>query len=195
MLIDKQIKTIAKKLITPYDESLINPSSIDIRIGNKLLLQFKTSDAYEFYLSQALDMRRNNPNFPDIIERFNNTVQWMEKDISSFTKENPFWLFPETKVLIESLETFYFPDDICGEISLKSSRVREFYELETSHIENGFSGSKLTLAVTNKSFKCLPIYPNLKIGQLTLFQTDTPEKSYKITGRYNNDSTVQKSKG
>jgi hypothetical protein len=51
------------------------------------------------------------------------------------------------------------------------------------------------MEIENRSLKFLPIYPHLKIGQIILFQTDLPENSYKITGRYNNDSTVQRSKG
>jgi len=197
ILIDKQIKAIGKSLINPYDESLVNPSSVDIRIGNKLLLQFKTdNDAYNFYLSQASEIRRNNPDFNDIVAKMNNLVQWAEKDISNYTQENPFWLFPESKILVESLETFYFPDNICGQFRLKSSRGREFYEhLEAGWIDIGWHGSKLTMEIENRSLKFLPIYPHLKIGQIILFQTDLPENSYKITGRYNNDSTVQRSKG
>jgi deoxycytidine triphosphate deaminase len=126
----------------------------------------------------------------------NNLVSWQEIDISNYTESNPFWLFPEDRILVESIETFYFPDNICGQFRLKSSRGREFYEhLEAGWIDNGWHGSKLTMEIENRSLACLPLFPQLKIGQIILFETIKPDKSYKLTGRYNNDTSVKKSKG
>ena len=123
-------------------------------------------------------------------------IEWKEINLSSYSYENPYWLLPDSKILVESLETFYFPDNICGQFRLKSSRGREFYEhLEAGWIDCGWHGSKLTMEIENRNYQALPIYPRLKMGQIILFETERPDYSYKITGRYNNDKNVQISKG
>jgi dCTP deaminase len=200
VLIDYQIRKLCEEgFVTPYDESLVNPSSLDIRIGLKIILmRLKDKTAYHYILdilekARSTDCEQVLHNF---IPQLNNIVSWQEIDISNYTESNPFWLFPEDRILVESLETFYFPDNICGQFRLKSSRGGEFYEhLEAGWIDNGWHGSKLTMEIENRSLACLPLFPQLKIGQIILFETIKPDKSYKLTGRYNNDTSVKKSKG
>ena len=197
ILIDKEIKAIGDKLISPYDESLVNPSSVDVRIGNKLLL-LTITDKKEY--KKALRLLRKQDGAYGIntqtLTYLSMLVKWKEIDLSSYSSENPYWLLPDAKILVESLETFYFPDNICGQFRLKSSRGREFWEhLEAGWIDCGWSGSKLTMEIENRNHNCLPIYQGLRMGQIILFKTDTPDRSYKETGRYNNDNSVHISKG
>ena len=45
VLVDHQIKSLCEQgLVNPYDESLINPSSLDIRLGNNLIIDDKITD-------------------------------------------------------------------------------------------------------------------------------------------------------
>lgn len=45
VLVDHQIKSLCEQgLVNPYDESLINPSSLDIRLGNNLIIDNEILD-------------------------------------------------------------------------------------------------------------------------------------------------------
>lgn len=45
VLVDYQIKSLCEQgLVNPYDESLINPSSLDIRLGNSLIVDDEITD-------------------------------------------------------------------------------------------------------------------------------------------------------
>jgi dCTP deaminase len=199
-LIDRQIKELCLKgLVDPFDESLINPASLDIRIGTKLLLmKIEEDDFTHKDLLKGLKNTRQRGGF-HVVKHFISWIEkmvvWKEIDLSRFTKEDPYWLFPDDRILVDSLETFNIPEHICGQFRLKSSRGREFYEhLEAGWIDNGWHGSKLTMEIENRSLKCLPIYQGLRMGQIIFFESDIPDKTYRVTGRYNNDQCVHVSK-
>lgn len=89
------------------------------------------------------------------------------------------------------------PDDVAGQFKLKSSRGREFYEhLESGWVVPGWHGSKLTMEIINHNVEPLPLYYGFRMGQIVFFQlAELPRKSYRETGRYNNDLQVQESRG
>lgn len=202
-LVDIEIKSLCKKgMVIPYEENLVNPASIDVRVGHKMLImkpvdrllytsKLSTLTYYINHLTidrDALDRR---------VAELNDLVEWIEVDLSRTSEAIPFWLLPNDRVLVESFETFNLPDDVTGLFHLKSSRAREFYEhLKAGFADPGWHGSKLTMELENRSLKVLPIYKGLRIGQIVFERTaDIPEKSYRLTGRYNNDLEVQISKG
>jgi len=193
ILNDTQIKALGSQIVQPFDESMVNPSSLDIRIGNNLkLMTITRPDIYH----DILNYYSGNSDRSTLAKSLNKLVIWKDYDISQNTKENPFWLLPEDRILTESLETFFMPNNVCGQFKLKSSRGREFYNhIFAGWIDPDWHNSKLTMEIENRSLKALPIYPSLPIGQIIFFSCEPPEKSYKLTGRYNNDSTVQQSKG
>lgn len=159
ILVDWQIKNACKAgLIEPYDESLVNPSSIDVRLGN----------------SAMLDSEYGFRHYPD----------W-----ANHTQEYPYELLPNECVLVATLETIKLPDYYCAELKLKSSRAREgLNHALAGWIDNGYCGV-ITLELKNNSqFRKIPIFPGLKIGQLIIFNTLTPEKSY--DGKYQNATSV-----
>lgn len=168
ILVDWQIDTLAKRydLLLPYDEQLLNPASIDVRVGDTLLAE--TADA------------------------------WRHVDLTNYDEENPFWLQPNAFVLVSTRETFNLPDNIAAEFRIKSSRAREGYTNALAvWCDPGWTGSKLTMELKNyRQHTSLPLYPGLKIGQMIFHVCHSvPDKTYKETGRYNNDATVQESKG
>lgn len=174
VLCDFEIRQLCEQgMVQPFDPALINPASLDIRIGNKLLI---ASPVY----------------YPDF-----DPHGWMEEDISDLSKDQPFMLAPRQFVLVESLETFHVPNSVCAQFFLKSSRGREGYDhCEAGYIDPGYHGSKLTMELYNVNTKPLPLYPGLRIGQLQFtWMSNIPQKSYAVTGRYNNDQTVMASKG
>jgi len=85
------------------------------------------------------------------------------------------------------------PDSISAQFVLKSSRARDFYgHMLAGWADPGWHGSKLTLELKNeRRHHPLPLYPNLKIGQMVFFRMSAvPLKSYALTGHYNNHDIV-----
>jgi deoxycytidine triphosphate deaminase len=196
---DKWIISQGEKLVSPFDLDMVNPSSLDIRIGEKMLLMKCSNTSYQGTIKGLLSNREmfaEKDILDEMVAELNNSVEWKEIDLIRTSQTCPFWLFPNEKILVESLETFYFPDNVCGQFKLKSSRGREFYNhIFAGYCDPGWNGSKLTMEIENRSLKILPIFKGLRIGQIIFQETETPAKSYRVTGRYNNDSSVQQSRG
>lgn len=167
ILVDWQIRglCINQNLVQPFDEDMLNPCSIDIRVGNTAKLRILDG--------------------------------WLDIDLTTYDKDYPYMLYPDSRVLVSSLEIFNFPDDITGDFKLKSSRGREFYQhIKSGWLEPGWNGSTLTMQIMAMDISPLPLYPGLRMGQVIFNRLlERPEKSYKKTGRYNQDNKVQNSKG
>lgn len=190
-LIDKEITELARqRLVVPFNLEMINPCSLDISIGYSMKIMRKKL----FY--NLINLVRNLLPKDLVIKLLKEQVYWEDIDLINYNQNHPFWLFHGDKILVASLETFNFPDNICAQFRLKSSRGREFYEhLEAGFCDVGWHGSKLTMEIECRNYAPLPIHPHLRIGQLIFERTNNPLKSYKITGRYNNDNHVEGSKG
>jgi dCTP deaminase len=171
-LSDYQIRSLClapTPLVTPYDHTLVNPASIDVRLGDTILIE---SCEYDF-------------------------VQYNMAELGN-DESNPYYLRPGQFILAQTLETFNFPDNIAGQFVLKSSRAREgLNNLLAGYCDPGWHGSVLTLELQNvRQLRSVPIWPGMKIGQIVFdFMDQPPERSYAITGRYNNDQHVQESRG
>ena len=116
-------------------------------------------------------------------------------DLKLFSKENPFAIMPETKVLVATLETFTIPGNVCGQIFLKSSRAREFWNhMHATFIDAGLTNATLTLELKNENNVPLFIYPGLRIGQVKFeFQDEDSGDYYRKHGSYNNKQEVTQS--
>jgi dCTP deaminase len=168
ILADHEINTLANKgMVENYKIDLINPASLDLRLGNLIMLESVSSH------------------------------QMIPLDISRYTVDHPYELVPGQFILAQTMETFNMPEDIAGLFFLKSSRAREGYEnLHAGYADPGWHGSTLTLELKNaRQLQPLPIYPGLKIGQMVFFRMSTkPAISYAAVGHYNNDALVSSSK-
>jgi len=168
ILADHEINALANKgMVQNYKIDLINPASIDLRLGNMVMLESVASH------------------------------QMIPLDISHYTAEHPYELVPGQFILAQTMETFNMPEDIAGLFFLKSSRAREGYEnLHAGYADPGWHGSALTLELKNaRQLQPLPIYPGLKIGQMVFFRMSSkPAISYADVGHYNNDLMVSPSK-
>lgn len=165
VLADWEIRSLcqASQMVWPFDEKLLNPASLDVRLGSNLMIEV-----------------RDQP-------------ELMRIDISERTENEPYLLLPGEVCLAETIEQFNLPDDISAEFVLKSSRARDFYgHMLAGWLDPGYHGSKLTLELKNeRRYHPLPLYPNLKIGQIVFFRMSAvPLKSYALTGHYNNHKTV-----
>ena len=155
-----------QKMVVPFDRKLINPASLDVRLGDNLMIE-------SMYQEDLLRM-----------------------DISNRTEDAPYLLMPGHFCLAETLEIFNIPDDISCQFVLKSSRARDgVNHLLAGWIDPGFHGSRLTLELKNERRHCpIRLWPGLKIGQIVFhYMSNVPQASYALTGHYNNHATVMPS--
>jgi dCTP deaminase len=168
VLCDWEIKARCKgsQMVWPFTEELLNPASLDVRLGNTLMIEVMDS--------------------PELIRI----------DISDRDEQNPYLLLPGDFCLAETVEVFHLPDDVSAQFVLKSSRARAgFQHLLAGWCDPGWHGSKLTLELKNvRRHHPLELYPNLKIGQMVFhLMNNIPSHSYREVGHYNNHLTVMPS--
>jgi len=168
VLVDSMIRNRCEKqrLVTPYDPALVNPASIDLRLGDHLLIESCEKGFVEYRLN-------------------------------SHSEENPFLFRPGEFVLAPSLETINMPDDLIGEVILKSSMARQGMDhLKAGFCDPGWHGSKLTMELRNVSqLQVIPLWPGMRIVQIKLtLLSILPDVSYSQCGRYNNDQKAQVAK-
>ncbi len=168
ILCDHEIHNLARRgLVSPSQAELVNPASLDARLGENLLVELPT------------------------------TTSLVPFSIAGQTQEKPFMLQPHEFVLAETAEVFDVPDCVAGQLALKSSRAREGIEhLLAGYIDPGYKG-RLTLELQNaRSMHAVPLWPGMRIAQIVFHKMSMlPGKSYSITGRYHGDTAVQASKG
>lgn len=167
---DHEIRRLCQQhsLVVPYIEANLNPASIDVTIGDLIMVEVE------------------------------HTADLQPLDISRATQDNPYWVAPGEFFLAATQETFNLPNHLGAQFVLKSSRGREGWDhAEAGWCDPGWHGSKLTMEIQNsRRYHSLPIWPGLRMGQMKfILVSGTVEKSYAVTGRYNNDSTVAASRG
>ena len=152
-----------QRMVKPFDEKLLNPASLDVRLGNNLMIE-------SMYQEELLRL-----------------------DISDKTADDPYLFMPGHFCLAETLELFNLPDDISAQFVLKSSRARDgINHLLAGWCDPGWHGSRLTLELKNERRHApIRLYPGLKIGQMVFHHmSNVPRRSYAQTGHYNNHLTV-----
>lgn len=168
VLCDHEIHNLARRgLVAPFQAEFINPASLDVRLGENLLVELPS------------------------------TTSLVPFSIAGYTKEKPFMLQPHEFILSETFEEFKLPDCVAGQLALKSSRAREGIEhLLAGYIDPGYEG-RLTLELQNaRSMHAVPLWPGMRIAQIVFHKMSMlPGKSYSVTGRYHGDTAVQASKG
>lgn len=167
---DHEIRRLCQQhsLVVPYIEANLNPASIDVTIAGLIMVEVE------------------------------HTAELQPLDISHHTQDNPYWVAPGEFFLAATQETFNLPDYIGAQFVLKSSRAREGWDhAEAGWCDPGWHGSKLTMEIQNsRRYHSLPIWPGLRMGQMKfILVSGTVERSYTVTGRYNNDSAVAASRG
>ena len=151
ILVDWEISDHIKRgylKIDPFDPALIQPNSLDIRLGN------------HFVWYEPCD---------DVIDPFNKDT------IHTHTQERKSTYFdiqPGQFVLAETLETITLPDNIVSSIEGKSSVARLGIQLHQTGgwIDAGFSGT-ITLEMYNSNCRPVRVYADMPIGQLVFYVT------------------------
>ena len=158
----------AKRIVLePYDESLLQPSSIDFRLDR----YFRVFENHRYpHIDPAADQsdltREVEPN-----------------------GEEPFILHPGEFVLGSTLEVVSLPDDLAARVEGKSSlgRLGLLTHATAGFVDPGFSGH-VTLELANVATLPIKLYPGMKIGQLCFFRLSSPAEhpygSAKYGSRY-----------
>lgn len=147
-------------VIDPLDESLIQPSSIDVRISH-LFRVFRNHTA------GVIDVKRDMTGLTELVEIPENGSE-------------PFMLHPGEFVLGSTLERIGVPDDLVGRVEGKSSlgRLGLLIHSTAGFIDAGFDGH-ITLELANVASLPITLYAGMKIGQVSFMQmTTSAERPY-----------------
>jgi dCTP deaminase len=158
-------------MVAPFDPELVNPASLDIRVGNTAKLRtqkgYKDIDLSKYSKETPYALRQGDRVLIDSLETFH---------IPNFIRAVFYMKSSRGREWYE------------GEGWMKHINAR--------FVDPGWYNSVLTMELVNMDLVPLPIYTGMRIGQLEFsLMLAIPEKSYADTGRYNNDEKVQESKG
>ena len=161
LLSDRDIKAEidAERIgLSPYDPSMIQPSSIDVRLDRF----FRLFDNHKY---PFIDPAEDQPELTRLIEA---------------KGDEPFILHPGEFVLGSTFETVSLPDDVAARLEGKSSlgRLGLLTHSTAGFIDPGFSGH-VTLELSNVATLPIKLWPGMKIGQMCFFRLSSPaEKPY-----------------
>ena len=165
-------KTILEKIkqkeitITPNPTmEQIQPSSIDLRLGNEFLLP---------HIDVPIDVKNGSPHY----EKVNcNILQ----------------LPPKSFVLGTTIEKVKLPPNLIGRVEGRSSigRLGVTIHITAGFIDAGFEG-QITLEIANLSNSTIYLYENMRICQIVFEEIDTtPNRIYGEAGnKYQNQEGV-----
>ena len=165
VLSDRDIRSelAANRLrIEPLDDSDIQPASVDLRLGSKLLL-------FEGQSQPLIDVK-------DPMSYFTRTVE--------IDEERPFELGPGEFVLGMTLEYVELPDDLVGRLDGKSSlgRLGLVVHSTAGFVDPGWKGN-LTLELSNLAALPIRLYYGMKASQISLIRLSSPaERPYGSKG-------------
>ena len=172
VLSDRTIRTeieAGRIEIDPYDASMIQPSSIDVRVDRKFRVFHNARHPY-------IDVRKPMDDLTELVEA---------------EGERPFILHPGEFVLGQTLERVTLPNDLVARLEGKSSlgRLGLLIHSTAGFVDSGFSGN-LTLELSNVANLPITIYEGMPIGQISFMRMDGPVES-----PYGSQSTDSKYQG
>jgi len=144
--------------IDPYDETLLQPSSVDVRV-DRFFRVFHNA-RYPF-----IDVKQPQEELTELVEIAN---------------DQPFILHPGEFVLGSTLERVQLPDDLVARLEGKSSlgRLGLLIHSTAGFVDPGWDGH-VTLELSNVANLPITIYYAMKIGQLSFVQlTEPAEQPY-----------------
>jgi dCTP deaminase len=172
-------------IVEPFDPSLINPASLDFRLGSSFTITEPTGKVKVNLHGKTISVidPKNKESF---------------KDTTIETDE--YVLLPGKSILGCTLELIGLSDTIAAKVYGKSSIGRLGIDNSSvaTWIDPGFGfkePSFITLEIFNQSQHNIRLTVGMKIGQLVFFKTNKVGKSYTETGRYNGQQAAEGSKG
>ncbi|MCW3061352.1 MAG: dcd [Capsulimonas sp.] len=175
ILSDRSIKegvAAGRITITPYDESLVQPASIDIRLDHR----FRVFRNYKY---SAIDPKAAQEGLTEMV---------------TAEEGSPFVIHPGEFILASTLESIALGDDLVARLEGKSSlgRLGLVVHATAGYIDPGFSGH-ITLELSNVANLPILLYPGMKVGQISFFAMSTPaDRPYghpELGSKYKGQST------
>jgi len=147
--------TSGRVSIEPWDASLVQPSSIDVRLDK----YFRVFESHRYAVIDPAE------------------------DQSELTREvtpegdAPFVLHPGEFVLGSTYEYVKLPDDVAARLEGKSSlgRLGLLTHSTAGFIDPGFEGH-VTLELSNAATLPINLWPGMKVGQLCFFLLSSPSE-------------------
>jgi dCTP deaminase len=166
LLSDRDIKAEidgGRVRLEPYDEAMVQPSSIDVRLDK----YFRLFDNHKY---PFIDPAKEQPDLTHLVE--------VERD-------EPFILHPGEFVLGSSFEIITLPDDLAARLEGKSSlgRLGLVTHSTAGFVDPGFSGH-VTLELSNAATLPIKLWPGMKVGQLCFFRLSSPSESPYGSAKY-----------
>ena len=156
----------AKRIVVePYDEAMIQPSSIDFRLDR----YFRVFENHRYpHIDPAADQ--------------SDLTRQVEPE-----GDEPFILHPGEFVLGSTYEVITLPDDIAARVEGKSSlgRLGLLTHATAGFVDPGFSGH-VTLELANVATLPIKLWPGMKIGQLCFFRLSSRAENPYGSGPYGN---------
>ena len=149
--------------LDPWDESMVQPSSVDVRLDRF----FRLFDNHKY---QHIDPAVDQPELTRLVE---------------VDPDEAFVLHPGEFVLGATFEVVSLPDDIAARLEGKSSlgRLGLLTHSTAGFIDPGFSGH-VTLELSNVATLPITLWPGMKIGQLCFFRLSSPAEHPYGSDRY-----------
>jgi dCTP deaminase len=156
-------------VIDPFDESLVQPSSVDVRVD-------RTFRVFHNGRYTHIDVREPMEDLTELVAP---------------PEGEPFILHPGEFVLGQTLERVTLPDDLVARLEGKSSlgRLGLLIHSTAGFVDSGFSGN-LTLELSNVANLPITIYYGMPIGQISFMRMDGP-----VERPYGRDDTGSKYQG
>jgi dCTP deaminase len=139
--------------IDPYDVSLLQPSSVDVRVDRFFRVFHNARYPY-------IDVKQPQEELTEQVE---------------IGDDQPFILHPGEFVLGSTLERVSLPDDLVARLEGKSSlgRLGLVIHSTAGFVDPGFEGN-LTLELSNLATLPITIYHGMPIGQISFMRMDAP---------------------
>jgi len=155
VLSDCDIKEAIEKghiKIDPFEEKMIQPSSLDFRISNKFRI-------FKNYKYTFIDPRQNQEDLTELVELKNGS---------------PFIIHPGEFILSSSKEYLELDKTIVCRVEGKSSlgRLGLIIHATAGFVDPGWAGT-ITLELSNVSNLPIALYADMKIGQFSFMYLKT----------------------
>lgn len=171
ILSDRSLLTLLPSLIpNAYERSteLVNPASVDIRIGREMLLEGLGG------------------HYPDGPQPVFNPI-----DLTKYNEYKPFVMHPGAFALVATLERLAVPNGYAVDLRLKSSRARQGWDHSLAFwFDPGWDGYG-TMEIRNSTrYHALPLWAGMRFAQIIVHKLDAPaERPY--AGRYQGAQSVE----
>lgn len=175
-------------MIVPYHDSKI--SVVD---DTKIISKGSSGHGYDVTLSG--DIKLYVPGRSVIIDPKHpdpNSFDEQHFDISE-PGEHPFILPGNASILALTVETFKMPANVIGLCMGKSTYARCMVLCNTTPLEAGWTG-RLVVEITNMIPDPVILYMGEGIAQIVFLIGATARTPYAVTGKYQNQYTVQQGK-